>query len=143
MIFPWELKPYTVRSRATFPLVSNLLRGMEFSLGQAINYDPHQVISKRRKDHKCRPFEHTEILGLRESMNWDDFPNPTPMDTSGEQDSGSQLPRVVSPQRELAIVVAIVGGFSSLVNYSASSMKRGDPEPMYTEEMDTTSMPKK
>ena len=36
LIFPWELKPYTVRSRAAFPLVANLLRGMEFLLGQAI-----------------------------------------------------------------------------------------------------------
>ena len=34
LIFPWELKPYTVRSRDALPLVANLLRGMEFSLGQ-------------------------------------------------------------------------------------------------------------
>ena len=101
------------------------------------------MISKRRKAHKCRPFEHTEIPGLREVENWDDFPNPTPMDTSAEQDTGSQLPGVVSPQRELAIVVAIVGGCSSLFNYSTSSIKRGGPMPMDTKEMDTASMPKK
>ena len=41
LIFPWELKPYTVRSKVAFSLVSNLLRGMEFYPGQAINYDPH------------------------------------------------------------------------------------------------------
>ena len=41
LIFPWELKPYTFRSRAALPLVTNLLRGMEFSLGQDVNYDPH------------------------------------------------------------------------------------------------------
>ena len=120
------------------PLVTNFLRGMEFSLGQAVNYDPHQIISKRRKAHKCRPFEHTEIPGLRESANWDDFPNLAPMDTSIEQGTGSQLPRVVSPQRELATVVAIAEEFSSLVRYLASSMKRGDLGPM-----DTASMPKK
>ena len=84
LIFPWELKPYTFRSRAAFPLVTNLLRGIEFSPGQAINYDPHQVISKRRKAHKCRPFEHTEVPGLREVANWDDFPIPSLMDTSAE-----------------------------------------------------------
>ena len=85
MIFPWELRPYKVRSRATLPLFTNLLRGMEFSLGQAVNYDPdHQIISKRRKAHKCRPFEHTEVLGLREAANWDDFPNPALMDTNVE-----------------------------------------------------------
>ena len=85
---------------------------MEFSLGQAVNYDPHPIISKRRKAHKCRPFEHTEISGLREVENWDDFPNPAPMETSIEKDTGSQLPRVASPQRELAQVVAIAGEFS-------------------------------
>ena len=69
LIFPWEVGPYTVRSRAALLLVTNLLRGMEFSLGQAINDHPHQMISKRRKAHKCRPFEHTEIPGLREAAN--------------------------------------------------------------------------
>ena len=67
---------------------------------------------------------HTEVPGLREKVNWDDFPNPAPMDTSAEQDTGSQLPGAVSPQNELATIVAIAGGYSSLVNYSASSMKR-------------------
>ena len=41
LIFPWEVGPYTVRNRASLPLVTNFLRGMEFSLGQAVNYDPH------------------------------------------------------------------------------------------------------
>ena len=96
-----------------------------------------------KKAHKCGPFEHTEIPGLREAANWDNFPNPDPMETSAEQDTGSQLLRVVSPKRELATVASIAGGFSSLVSYSSSSMKRGDLGPMDTKEMDTTSMPKK
>ena len=37
----------------------------------------------------------------------------------------------------------IAGGYSSLVSYQASSMKRGSPEPMDTTEVDTASMPKK
>ena len=32
IIFPWEVGPYTVKSRVYFPLVGNLLKGMEFSL---------------------------------------------------------------------------------------------------------------
>ena len=99
LVFPWELGPYTVRNRASLPLVTNLLRGMGFSLRQAINDDPHQIISKRRKSHKCNPFEHNEILGLREATNWDDFPNPTPMDTNIEQDTGSYFLGIASPQR--------------------------------------------
>ena len=143
LIFPWEVRPYTVRSRAALPLVTNLLIGMEFSLGQAVNYDPHQIISKRRKAHKCRPFEHTEIPELREAANWDDFPNPASMDTSIEQSTGSQLPGINSSQREVAKVVSIAGGVSSLVSYSASSIKRGGLEPMDTKEVDMASMPKR
>ena len=52
LVFPWKLGPYTVRNRDAFPLVSNSLRGMEFPQDQAINYDPHQVISRRRKTLK-------------------------------------------------------------------------------------------
>ena len=81
LIFPWEVGPYTVKSRTSFPLVGNLVKDMVFSLEQALNYNPHQIISKMRKAHKCKPFEHTEIPGLREVANWDDFPNPTAMDT--------------------------------------------------------------
>ena len=61
LVFPWKLGPYTVRNRAALPLVSNSLRGMEFPQDQAINYDPHQVISKRRTTLKCWSFEHTEV----------------------------------------------------------------------------------
>ena len=84
LVFPEEVGPYIVRSRDALPLVTNLISGMGFSVGEAVNYDPHQIISKRRKAHKCNPFEHTEILRLREEVNWDDFPNPSPMDTSIE-----------------------------------------------------------
>ena len=44
--FPWEEGPYVVKSRVALPIIDNLLRSMGFSLGDAINYDPHQVISK-------------------------------------------------------------------------------------------------
>ena len=84
LVFPWRLGPYTVRNRATLPLVSKFLKDMGFPQDQAIKYDPHQVISNRIMAHKCRPFEHSKVPGLREKVNWDDFPNPTPMDTSAE-----------------------------------------------------------
>ena len=83
------------------------------------------------------------MSGLREKVNWDDFPNPAPTDTNAEQDTGSQIPGVVSPQKELDIVVAIAGGYSPLVSYSVSSIKRGSTEPMDTEEVDTASTSKK
>ena len=64
------------------------------------------------------------------------------MATSIEQDTGSYFPGIASPQRELDKIVAIAKDFSSLVNYSASSMKREGLDPMDIEEVDTASMPK-
>ena len=43
----------------------------------------------------------------------------------------------------MATVVAIAGGYSSLVSYSTSLMKRGGIEAMDIEEGDTTSKPKR
>ena len=93
--------------------------------------------------HKCKIFEQIEIPTLREATNWDDFPNPTLMDTSIEWSTGSPLPGIASPQIDLSKVVAIAGNVSSLVSYSVSSMKIGGLEPIDTEEVDTTNMPKK
>ena len=84
LVFPWKLGPYTVRNRDALPLVSKFLRDMGFPQDQAIKYDPHQVISKRRTILKCRPFEHTEVPRLREKVNCDDFPNTILMDNSVE-----------------------------------------------------------
>ena len=66
LVFPWKLGPYIVRNKVALTLVSNSLRGMEFPQDQAMNYDPHQVISKRKTNLKCRPFEHMEVPGLIE-----------------------------------------------------------------------------
>ena len=133
----------SIKRKASLPLVGNLLKGMGFSLEHAINYDPHQVISKRRKSHKSKPFEHTEIADLREATNWDDFPNSIKMDTNIGRASVSPLPGDGSPQMDLSKVVAMAGNISSLVSYSRSSIKRGPAEPMETDEVDTASMPKK
>ena len=65
---------------------------MGFSLGATINYDPRQVISKRRHEIKNKPFGHTKVAGLREEANWEDYPNKTPDNISMEQDSVSSIP---------------------------------------------------
>ena len=95
--FPWKVGPCTIKSRAALPLADNLLRNMGFLLGQSINYDPHQVISKRRHTDKNNPFKHTEVAGLREAANWDDYPKHIAKDVSMEQNSTSSLPRKIPP----------------------------------------------
>ena len=71
---------------------------MGFSLRAAINYDPHQVISKIRHANKNNPFEHTKLSGLREAADWENYYNNTPDNISMEQDSVSSIPENNPPQ---------------------------------------------
>ena len=80
---------------------------------------------------------------LREATNWNDFPNSTTMDVNIGKTFVSPLPWENYHQMELSKLVAMDGNASSLVSYSGSSMKRGLSKPMETDEVDTTSMPKK
>ena len=90
--FPWGIGPYTVKNRTSLPLVDSFLKSMGFSLGQAINYDPHQIIYKRRQDNKNNPFKHTEIAEIREVANWEYYPNYATKDINMEQGFASSLP---------------------------------------------------
>ena len=118
--FPWEEGPYVVKSRAALPIINNLLRSMGFSLGVAINYDPHQVTSKRRQTNNNKTFEHTEVAGLREEANWEDYPKNIIM----EQDSVSPIPGNNSSQMDLSNIVVVAGNISSLISFSRNSKKR-------------------
>ena len=82
--FPWEEGPYVVKSRASLPIIDNLLGSMGFYLGATINYDPHQVISKRRHENKNKTSEHIEVARLIEEANWEHYPNKTPDNISME-----------------------------------------------------------
>ena len=62
-------------------MVESFLKEMGFVTEPATNYDPHQVISNRRKDMKINPFEHEEIVGLADDANSPDYPKETPKDT--------------------------------------------------------------
>ena len=69
MKFPWEAGPYVVKSKVALPVIDNMVKSMGFPLGVAINYDPHQMISKRKKGNNNKHFEHIEVAILREATN--------------------------------------------------------------------------
>ena len=110
---------------------------MGFSLGDAINYDLHQVISKRRHENKNKPFEHTEVTRLREATNWEDYPNKTPGNISMEQYSVSSIPGNNLSPMDLSNIVVVAGNISSLISFSRNSKKREHSGFMDTEEADT------
>ena len=115
---------------------------MGFYLGTTINYDPHQVISKRRHANNNKPFEHIEVDGIREVANWEDYPNKSPDNVSMEQDFVSSLPRNNSPPMDLSNIVVVAGNISSLMSFSWTSRKREHSDFMDIEEVDTPSTPK-
>ena len=141
--FPWEEGPYVVKSRVALPIINNLLISMGFSLGVAINYDPHQVIYKIREANKNKPFEHTEVDGLREAANWEDYANKAPDNINMGQDLVSSIPGNNSSPMDLSNIVAVAGNISSLISFSGNSKKREHSGFMEIEEAATASTPKK
>ena len=116
---------------------------MGFSLGTAINYDPHQVISKRRQENNNKPFEHTEVAGIREAANWEYYPDKAPNKVSMEQDSLSSLLGNNSPPMDISNIVVVASNDSPLISFSGTSKKREHAAFTDIEETDTASTPKK
>ena len=143
MKFPWEAGPYVVKSRFYLPIIDNMLKSMGFSLGTTINYEPHQVISRRRQENNNKSFEHNEVAGLREVANWEDYPDKSPDIVSMEQDFVSSLPGNNYPPMDLSNIVVVASNISSLMSFSGTSRKREHSYFMDTEEVHTFSTPKK
>ena len=56
--FPLKVGPFIIKNKASLPLVEGLLQDMNFMKATKINYDPHHIISQRRKQNKNKSFEH-------------------------------------------------------------------------------------
>ena len=72
--FPWAIGPFVIKNKAALPLIESLLREMGFPIEASINYDPHHIISIKRKANKNNPFEHHEVACLLEATNWSNYP---------------------------------------------------------------------
>ena len=90
---------------------------MGFSFGAAINYDPHQVVSKRIQENNNKTFECIEVARLREVDNWENYPTKTPYNISMEQDSVSSIPGNNSLPTDLSNIVVVAGNILSLISF--------------------------
>ena len=72
--FPWVVGPFIIKSKDALTLVEILLKYIGFQTYTSINYDPHYIISIRRKVNENKPFEHQELEGLDESEKWSNYP---------------------------------------------------------------------
>ena len=56
--YPSGVGPFTINNKVALPMVEGLLRELGFETEPTINYEPHQVISNKRKDQKRKPNKH-------------------------------------------------------------------------------------
>ena len=96
-----------------------------------------------RQANNNKPFEHIELVGLREVANWEDYPNQDPDNVCMEMDYVSSLPGNNSPPMDLSNILAATGNVSFLIIFSENTKKREHVEPMETEEVDTANTPKR
>ena len=47
--YPWVVVPFTIKNKVALPMIQSSLKGMVFLTEVVVNYDPHHVISNRRK----------------------------------------------------------------------------------------------
>ena len=55
---------------------------MDFQKEQKVNYDPHHIISQRKKSNKNKPFYHQVVEGLEEIANLCFFEESSGIDES-------------------------------------------------------------
>ena len=104
--YHWAVGPFTIKSKGSFPMVEGLLRELGFETEAAINYDPHQVISNKRKSQRGKPFKHEEVVGLEEAANWSNYPKETPNIVDLDEDSSSPMGEVFSLFPDISNLVA-------------------------------------
>jgi hypothetical protein len=67
--FPFLIGPFIVKSRTCLAHVEAKLKVLFFAQIPGKKYDPHQIISRRRKMDKNAPYEHEPIEGLENFVN--------------------------------------------------------------------------
>ena len=71
--FNYIVEPFVVKSCSTLHVVEKILNDLNFEKDQRMNYDPRQIILKRKQSNRCGIFEHEEIEGLRYLANLESF----------------------------------------------------------------------
>ena len=128
----WAVGTFTIKNKASLPMIESLLKEMGFLTKLAVNYDPHQVISNIRKSLRRKPFEHEEIVGLVDAINWYDYPKETRKDTDMQEDSKSFVKGITSLNPSTSNLVLAVEKVTPIAICSENSNKR-----YFSDAMDT------
>ena len=115
-------------------MVEGLLRELGFETEPAINYDPHRVISNRRKAQKRNTFKHEEVVGLEEVANWSNYPKWALNIVDLDEDPSSRIGEVISLLPHISNLVAATKNITPLASKSEGKNKRDFPEAMDIDE---------
>ena len=124
-------------------MIENLLKQMRFLTEPAVDYDPHQFISNRRKNVKRKTFKHVEVVGLADAANWDDYPKENPKDTNVQEDSSSSVKDVTLLMPDIFKVIVVAEKITPLASHSERTNKREFSGTMDIVEEDTAMTPKR
>ena len=53
---PLKVGPFIIKYKFGFPMIEGILQDMNFMKSTKVNYDPHHIISQRRKHNKMKNF---------------------------------------------------------------------------------------
>ena len=62
--FPLKVGPFIVKNKAYLQVIDGFLQDMNFMKAAKINYDPHHIISQRRKHNRNKELDNQEMEGL-------------------------------------------------------------------------------
>ena len=71
--FPLKAGPFIFKNKSSLLVIEKLLEVMDFQKEEKMNYDPHHIISQRRKLKKNKPFDHQITEGLDKMENLSNF----------------------------------------------------------------------
>ena len=116
---------------------------MGFPTKAAVEYDPHSVISNRRKVVNRKPFKHVEVVGLEDAANWDDYPKENPNDTNRKEDSSSSVKYITSLMPDVSKVVSAAINITPLASHLEKRIKWDILDHLEIEDEDTSITPKR
>jgi hypothetical protein len=67
--FPFIIVPFIVKTRSCLSQIQEKLKDFGFTQLQGRNYDPHQIIFKRRLMNKHGPYDHEHVEGFDKMEN--------------------------------------------------------------------------
>ena len=89
--YPWVVGPFVIKNKDSLRMIEGLHKEMGFSIEPTINYDPHHVISNRRKALKRKLIKHEKIVVLADVANWSNYPKEAPKYVDTQEDSNSPI----------------------------------------------------